>query len=112
MGMKTKMWGPHMWITLHVLAMNYPDNPTISQQQNYKEFFNMLGNILPCCYCRDSYQFFIKLLPIDNYLVNSKYMQYWVYILHNLVNQKLNVSRYSWPSFNEVLAKYEKYSVR
>lgn len=109
MGMKTKMWGPHMWITLHVLAANYPNNPKPEDKAKYKNFFVSLGEMLPCCYCRDSYSFFSKLLPIDNYLESSRYMQYWVYLLHNLVNQKLNVPRHLWPSFPEVTAKYQNF---
>ena len=112
MGMKTKMWGPAMWVTLHVIAANYPNNPTQEQKNNYKAFFISLGNILPCGYCRESYKFFSKLIPIDNYLVNSHYMQYWVYLIHNLVNQKLGVPQNSWPPFREVIAKYQKYQAR
>ena len=55
-GMRTKVWGPPAWIFLHTVAHNYPLKPTRQDRKNYKNFFKSIGYILPCKYCRMSYQ--------------------------------------------------------
>ena len=56
----TKIWGPSMWIALHSISFCYPINPTYEEKQNYKKFFELLGELLPCLYCKESYKQIIK----------------------------------------------------
>lgn len=50
-------WGPHAWMFLHIVAINYnpsKNNPTKTEQ--YYEFFKNIGYILPCHKCQQHYQ--------------------------------------------------------
>ena len=37
--MDPEIWGPSTWIFLHTITLNYPNNPTIYDKQNYKNFY-------------------------------------------------------------------------
>jgi hypothetical protein len=87
--MQTVKWGPGLWIGLHCMTFNYPDTPSQIDKNHYKTFFESLQFMLPCVYCRDSYTIYIKYLPINNFLDDRYGVTYWLYRLHNLVNQKL-----------------------
>ena len=45
--LKPKIWGPHGWKFMHFVSLGYPDNPTDTDKQNYKDFYYSLQNILP-----------------------------------------------------------------
>ncbi len=107
--MNTKEWGPPMWIALHSITFGYPDRPTEQEKKNYKAFFTGLKDILPCSYCRESYAKFIKCIPLDDYLCSKTCLTYWLYLIHNEVNRKLNITS---PSFEQVQDQYEKMRVR
>ena len=94
-GLMTKIWGPHMWIALQSVAFGYPVNPTSDQKEQYKIFFKYLGFVLPCIYCRQSYQFFItdgQTKLDDNIFESRDTLTKWVYNIHNRVNHKLGVN--------------------
>jgi hypothetical protein len=109
MGMQTRVWGPAGWLYLHSIAQHYPHHPDTSQKRNYLEFFKMIGNVLPCRYCRESYQKFITeqdtLLQLS-VMENRQTLSKWLYLIHNKVNKKLG---YQIPSFKEVWEKYESF---
>jgi len=113
--MMTKVWGPPGWSFLHSITFGYPleinkMNPEHLEKKNfYKNFFYNLGKVLPCKYCRESYDKYFKELPIDNFLNNRKDLCLWLYLVHNKVNDKLGVPKCDIPSFNEVTQKYESY---
>jgi len=109
-GMMVKTWGPAGWVFLHCIAQNYPQQPTSKQQIDYFNFFKMVGNVLPCRYCRDSYQQYIKepsTLLNKNVMSNRQTMTRWLYDIHNKVNKKLEVT--DIPTFEEVTEKYESF---
>ncbi len=117
-GMMTKIWGPAGWMFLHCITFGYPyainpNNPVHKyKKQHYKLFFESLGNVFPCKYCRESYQIFIKELPIDNYLKSRKKLCKWLYHIHNKVNAKLEVDKSKIPSFKEVQTLYEQFRAK
>ena len=114
-GMMTKVWGPTGWVFLHSCVMGYPlkineKNPEDrKRKKKTKVFFETIGHIFPCIYCRESYQRFIKELPIDKFLESRRKLANWLYQIHNKVNKKLGVPRCDIPSFNEVYGRYETY---
>lgn len=108
--MQTSKWGPSGWVYLHTIAHNY--NPEIHNKDVYREFFRIQGDVLPCKYCRASYQHFFKELPIDDYLGCQRDLAYWMYLMHNKVNDKLRrqgLLKKKDPSFKSVYAKYEQF---
>ena len=36
--MDPKIWGPSTWLFLHTITLNYPNNPTQQDIDNYKKF--------------------------------------------------------------------------
>ena len=106
--MNVNFWGPSGWKFLHTLTFNYPINPTINQKKIYKNYFTLTGDILPCKYCRVSYKEFIKKIPIDNYLDSRDSLVKWFYLIHNLVNKKLNKRKIL---LKTLIKRYEKYRV-
>ena len=60
-GLITKIWGANMWVSMHSVTFGYPlTEPTQEQKNNYHTFFRTIGFVLPCKYCRESYQEFIN----------------------------------------------------
>ena len=114
-GMMTKVWGPAGWVFLHSCVMGYPlkinekNTEDRKRKKKTKVFFETIGHIFPCIYCRESYQRFIKELPIDNFLDSRRKLANWLYQIHNKVNKKLGVPSCDIPSFNEVYGRYETY---
>ena len=56
---------------------------------NPSNFFKSVGDMLPCKYCRSSYQIYYKYLQIDPFLDSREGVCYWLYRLHQLVNEKI-----------------------
>lgn len=114
-GLMTKVWGPAGWLFLHCITFGYPyainpNNPDHdNKKRDYKQFFELLGKVFPCKYCRESYQVFIKELPIDKYLNTRKDLIAWLYKIHNKVNNKLGVNECNIPKLQEVHNQYETY---
>jgi len=87
--MQTLKWGPGLWTALHCMTFNYPSKGSEIDKQTYKNFFTSLKLMLTCKYCRESYTIYLKYFPIDNFLEDREGITYWLFRLHNLVNQKL-----------------------
>ena len=88
--MDPKVWGPHLWFTMHTISFNYPKNPTKQDKQNYYNFFYNLINIIPCSKCQKHYSDFLNKQPILNYLENRDKLIEWVMDAHNNVNKMTN----------------------
>jgi hypothetical protein len=99
----TNIWGPSAWNFLHTITFNYPNNPTYNDKENYKNFFNNLGFILPCEICKYNYNIHLKTYPISNYLNTKEDLVKWLIIIHNEVNKLHNKPI---KSYNEVIKYY------
>jgi hypothetical protein len=110
-GLITKIWGPHFWEVLHAVSFGYPLEPTNENIIDYKAFFITIKNVLPCRYCRESYQEYVlvdKETKLESkHLINRDELTKWVYNLHNRVNLKLGMT-YDI-SYKDVYEKYESY---
>ena len=105
--MNVSKWGPSGWVFLHTITFNYPENPTIEDKKRYLNFFNNVGTLLPCKYCRDSFNIYTKHLPIDKFIDDREGITYWLYQIHNLVNDK--VFKSDSTTFEEVVKRYERF---
>lgn len=86
--MDSNIWGPSAWIFLHTVTLNYPDNPTLNDKENYRIFFNELKNVLPCDKCKKHYLQNILETPIQ--LDSKKDLVKWLIEIHNKVNDLNN----------------------
>ena len=104
-------FGPPTWTMLHAVTLGYPEiikNPSKDPTaQSYKKFFESLGPVLPCKWCRVNYAKNTSEIPIDNYLGSRKDIAYWLYMIHNKVNEETNVPKSQWPTFEDVYKLYD-----
>ena len=120
MGLRTKVWGPPGWVFFHCVAFGYPMDPKAFNKKNggnvkkrYKTFYESLGYIFPCKYCRDSYRKFIKEIPVDKYLDSRVSLTYWTFLIHNKVNKKLGAKCLSGKDYcDKIVPRYEGYRAK
>ena len=91
-GFMTTIWGPMMWHFLHIISLNFPNNPTKKQKYQYYSFIVDLTNILPCNKCRDNLLSNLKSMKfdIDVHMQNRDTFAKFIYDLHNVVNLMLD----------------------
>lgn len=109
--MQTIKWGPSAWKLFRAISSEYPNKPIKEDEQRYCCFFEHVGNILPCIYCRISHRQFIKELPMNDWLHSRYCVEYHLYLIHNKVNDKLRKQGYlkkKNPSFKKVKQMYDK----
>jgi hypothetical protein len=114
-GMMTKVWGPAGWFFLHSVTFGFPHEITEenkTRRRDYINFFNSLGNVLPCKYCRESWNNFMKDLPIEEHVESRETITKWLYDMHNKVNYKLGVPDCDIPTFEEVVNRFEQYRAK
>ncbi len=112
-GLISKIWGPGLWIGLHSITFGYPVKPTEEQQKNYKQYFILQGDVLPCKYCRESYKQITssgKTKITDEVFKNRETITRWLYDVHEAVNKKLGVN-YNI-TYEDVVKKYEAFRAK
>ena len=72
-GFSPRLWGPHLWVFMHILSMNFPLVPTRAQSRAYYEFFRSLCSILPCAACRREFCLMVGQGPLR--LTPARFMQ-------------------------------------
>jgi len=101
--MNPQVWGKHAWIFLHSITMAYPDCPTDIDKTNFKSFFIMLSNVLPCYKCKINYTKHMNELPLTNHVLNSKEnLIKWLIDFHNLVNRDTGKKQLTYNEVNEI----------
>lgn len=94
--MNPKFWGPHAWIFLHSITLNYPKEPSDEDKKIYVKFFEDLQYILPCEKCSYNYRRHLKDYPIKDALETRETMVQWLINIHNEVNKELNKPLYTY----------------
>lgn len=85
-----KTWGPYGWKFMHMVALAYPNSPTNEDKENYKIFFTILGNVLPCQLCADHYKQNLINFPLTDYILSSRdTLLKWTIDIHNEVNKSI-----------------------
>jgi hypothetical protein len=110
-GMLTTVWGPAMWHFLHTMSFNYPNEPTVLQKKQYRDFILSLEHVLPCKYCRINFKDNLKKVPLTyGVMKNRDTFSRFVYRLHEHINTVLG--KKSGLSFEEVRERYEHFRAR
>jgi len=86
--MNPNMWGPHVWATIHTLALKADADQEIGP---YSDFVDSLLFLLPCGTCRHEYSKWYG--ANHGPLVNEAFA--WSVRLHNFVNSKLGHKTFS-----------------
>jgi hypothetical protein len=88
--MKPEIWGRHMWYSIHFIALNYPEEPSIDDMRYYKSFYENLHQVIPCYKCSVNYVKHLNERPLElSDLQNSKTLFNWTVDIHNIVNKEL-----------------------
>ena len=61
-----KIWGPHLWYSMHFIALGFPLDASNIDRTNYKNFYINLPNVIPCEECS---KHFAK--NLNNYNINE-----------------------------------------
>jgi hypothetical protein len=94
MGISPKFWGSQGWHFIHSVALNYPDNPTQEEKDNYLEFFKSVGNTLPCEICAEHFRKKMEDTPPN---MNSREDLFnWTVDVHNAVNKENGKKTYTY----------------
>jgi len=94
--METTVWGPQAWGLLHTICFNYPKNPSFNNKQNLKKYIKSFIENIPCPNCKKSFKEIYNRIPVDAFLNNNYGTFLWSYLVHDLVNQKLNKKSYEF----------------
>lgn len=89
--MNPEIWGPHAWVFLHSITLNYPNSPTNEEKQKHYDFFHSLQYTIPCLECARHYSHNLKKYPLnDKVLQNRNNFVRWLITIHNDVNLATN----------------------
>ena len=101
--MNPKFWGPHAWIFLHSITMNYPKQPSDQDKHVYFNFFKSLEHVLPCEKCAYNYSNNLKKFSLEAALENRDKLIRWLISVHNEVNREIGKPPYT---YDQVIDEY------
>lgn len=85
--MNPKVWGPHAWVFLHSVTLNYPDSPSDEEKQSMRTFFNSVKKVLPCDKCKIHFKDNLEKFPLTDKVLSSRdSLVMWLIDIHNAVN--------------------------
>lgn len=91
MGIQPNVWGPSLWMSIHLICMGAPAAFHPTEAAHYKAFFQHLGPVLPCEACREHYAGHMAShgAALDQALQLGKDALFrWSVDLHNAVNKQ------------------------
>lgn len=98
-----RLWGPSMWLVLHVLVCLCSST---FHGKIGKEFIHVLADLLPCETCERNFKQFLKLHPLRQYwLCSAKRMGMWLNLAHNEVNRRNGKPAFTWPQHQTRIAQ-------
>jgi hypothetical protein len=107
--MQTDSWGPHAWETLHHITFGSPVTLDNDDKIKYKLTIESLRCVIPCSLCRSAFGELLNYIKLDDYIDTRDGLCYWMFVIHNLVNRKLDKSL---ETFDNVIYKYENMRAR
>lgn len=106
MNISPDLWGKHLWHSIHYIAINYPDLPTLEDKNNYRTFYENLKYIIPCEACRKHYTDLLnsELKLTSDILSNQTTLFKWTVDIHNNINLRLNKKEMEYAEAINVLS--------
>lgn len=85
---KASKWGPHMWISLHIMAMNMPRDFG-SATRAFERYLFDLVQLLPCATCRKEFRSVLRVVPPQPFLRKGRVGAVaLIYTYHALVSKQ------------------------
>ena len=81
--MDPRIWGRDLWNSLYNIAYVYPGNENEYITNQYRTFFELLKDVIPCRMCRLNFKEHIAQTPISGYLKTNKDLVKWLNIIQN-----------------------------
>lgn len=104
---RNEEWGPLLWKVLHIVAEKAGRQTNAitrgDEQLAWPLFVKELTMIIPCPYCKDHLQEYIKQHPFDlpsDYFEWKQYIPLYFYNLHESVNQRLGKPSFPFDSLS------------
>lgn len=92
----TEKWGPDFWGLLHLISINYPNNPNEIDKKKICNMIKVIPYAVPCSKCSKHFQDNLRKCPLDYLDISSKNnFVTWIVNLHNVVNKSLNKKIFS-----------------
>lgn len=112
--MDTTFWGPSGHSLFHLLTYRFDQNDLPGGRKDLRSLFRSVGHVLPCIYCRRSFQQYARQFPLRRFLRHPHPHSFlWYYHIHNLINAKLRGQGYPMrkdPSLQTVTRTYQRLS--
>ena len=90
------IWGPHYWFFLHTISLTYPKYPDSATKRKYYDFIMNLPLFIPNNSYSKKMSFFLNEYPVTPYLDKRDSFIYWVYFMHNKINNSLGKEEISF----------------
>ncbi|GAM85712.1 hypothetical protein ANO11243_037200 [Dothideomycetidae sp. 11243] len=85
--------GRSSWTLLHTMAATYPEQPTVVQQGEVKQFISLFSRLYPCWVCAGDFQEWIRSGNEPRVSSRDDFGR-WMCEAHNAVNVKLGKSTF------------------
>jgi len=107
MGISPLYWGKAGWRFIHHIALNFPDNATESEKQDYLNFLNSIDKVLPCPIC--GVHFKDNMIKHPPRLDSKREFFNWSVDMHNEVNISQGKPIVSHDdAFNQIMESWQK----
>ena len=103
--MLPNIWGPSLWVYLHLISINYPDKPSNKDISTHHHLLKYLGLTLPCDICKNHYFKYMTHEKVKSGLLSKKNFIELIWSMHNEVNKNTGKSKME---FNKFLDQYDK----
>lgn len=93
----TAIWGPLGWMTLHSVAMCYPETPTEAEKELMRSWLDMFRDTITCPSCRGHFTTMLATYRTSfATMLNSRQeLAMFTFRAHNAVNRRLKKPVYS-----------------
>jgi hypothetical protein len=109
LGISIEEWGPIMWNYLHLRAINWSKQATPYEVLHEHQYLRSVFENLPCPECRQhALDYYWSVREPD--LRTAATYQYWMFVFHDRVNQRLGKSHR--PDYSEYSDMYRAALVR
>lgn len=99
-----KIWGPKIWVKIHLMSIDYYDKPTLYQKKWKLTQVSKIPSVIPCRICADDTLNYIS-SNIDllyEALESRQKLILFFFNFHNYVNNKLNKDLLQFEEFKNM----------
>ena len=104
-----RIWGKSYWDVIHIILLQYPENPTPEDKDAVRQFFELLKSIMPCQTCTSHYAHNLLQFPLSDDILSSKNkLIEWGLTLENEVNSRTGKKNIT---YDDLIKKYSPHVI-